>query len=131
MQNWRDGHYGTQVNKTRRGGSFVICFPLSLLILHKVYYETVLILERMYRCWHSALSVDKAAASECIHWHHRRMAKESAKLHTLTYALADDRYDAHRGGLLIYHADSDFVGYDTGNGSRRCITRYGYHVQSY
>ena len=84
----------------------------------------------MYRCRYAPATVYEAVAGERIDGHHGCIAEQSAELYCVAHLLAYDRYDAHGGGLLVYHADGTLVSYDACDCRGRRVARNGYHVET-
>src|SRR5687768_11411609 len=70
-------------------------------------------------------------AREGIDWHDGRTAEQSAELNHLTHLAAWHWNDAHRGRLVVHHADGHFIGDDRGNRFSRSRTRHRHHVDAH
>ena len=65
----------------------------------------------------AATTIYESAAAKGTDRHDGGIAQQAAELYTITHFLAHSGDDTHGGGLLVYHSDSRFVSYDTGNGA--------------
>lgn len=84
----------------------------------------------MYRSGNEPATGDELGVAHRVNRDDRRVAQQAAEVNFIADSLARDRDDAHRGGLMVHHANGSLVGNHAGDGRCRGITWKRNHVKA-
>src|SRR5699024_3158317 len=84
----------------------------------------------MYRSGNESATGNELGVAHRVDRDDGRVAQQSAKVNFIADSLARDRDDAHRGGLMVHHANGCFISNHTGDSRGRGITWKRDHVKA-